>query len=378
MRTVHISANPIATLNSTVERDYPVSGWRHKITANIGFDTASFNLIASKRELEEMFFEGCGRRITRFTPDGHGVVWDGYIAEMVLNEPGLQLRISLREMANGVIVNYIPTDTSTNPPTYGAEWWAGPVNDAPSQAQYGIKQKLFVPPMNKLTAADAQQFANVLLAHYRTPIRSGLISSGSSQSNLQIVCDGYMHTLGWHTYNQYALSGTDNADTILSTIASVTGQGFIASQDLDTNTTQVQKYFSNFDRGYDLVQLIASFGDGSYNRWLAYVLEDRVLHYKPASTTVDYLRRIEDGRQEIRDVGGRVIPYWEIRPNHWIRTTDVFPHALNPASLKDDFQVSYIESVEWTEPDGLTLSGSPGDNLQVIVARMAAQGDRML
>jgi len=377
MRIVHISTNPVFKLGSTIEKDFFVANWRHKITATVGFDTASFNLVASKIDLEEMFFEGCGRRVTRYTPDGSGVVWDGYISEMILNEPGLQIRINLREMVNGIIVRYTPTDPTTNPPTYGTEWWAGPVNDVISQNKYGIKQKLFVPPANKLTVVDAEQFANTLLTHYRMPIRSSAISSGEGKPSLQVMCEGYAHTLDWHTYNQYTLSGTDNASTIMSTIAG-NAQGFIPSQDFDTNTTQVQKYFLNFDTVYYLVQLIASFGDASFNRWLAYVLEDRVLHYKPASTTVDYFRRIEDTRQEIRDASGRVVPYWEVRPNHWIRTADIFPHALTPASLKDDFRTMFIESVEWAEPDRLTMSGSPGDNLQVIMARMAAQGDRML
>jgi len=378
MRTVHISTNPVFTLGSTIEKDYLISNWRHTITATVGFDTASFNLVAPKIDLEEMFFEGCGRRVKRYTPDGNSVIWDGYIAEMVLNEPGLQMRISLREMANGIVVRYIPTDPTTNPPTYGAETWTTPVDNAISQAKYGVKQKVFVPPSNKLTNANAVQFANTLLTHYRMPIRSSTIISRSGEPSLQISCNGYMHTLDWQTYIQEALSGADNANIILSTIVSATNQGFIASQDFDTNTTQVQKYFSNFDTGYDLVQLISSFGDASFNRWLAYVLEDRILHYKPISTTVDYFRRAEDARQEIHAPDGRVIPYWEVRPNHWIRTADMFPHTLSPANLKDDFQVMFIESVEWTEPDGLMLSGSPGDNLQVILARMAAQGDRML
>jgi len=378
MRTVHISANPIATLDSTVERDYLISDWRHKITANIGFDTASFNLIASKTELEEMFFEGCGRQIIRYTPDGHSIIWDGYITEMVLNEPGLQTRISLDEMANSIIIRYVPTDTTTNPPTYSTETWTAAVNNTSSQGKYGIKQKVFLPPVNRLTNTDAIQFANVILKHYRKPIRSGLITSGMSEPSLQIMCKGYMHTLDWYIYNQSVVSGADNANTIISTIITATGQNYIASQRLDTNTTQVQKYFLNYDTSYDLVQLIANLGDSSYNRWLVYVLEDRILYYKAASTIVDYFRRVEDARQEIRDLSGRIIPYWEMRPNHWIRTADTFPHALTPANLQDDFQIMFVESVEWTEPDGLILNGSQGDNLPVIIARMAAKGDRML
>ncbi len=379
MRTVHFSANPIATLDSTIEQDYPVSSWRHKITANIGFDTASFNLIASKRHLEEMFAEGCGRRITRYTSDGQSVVWDGYVSEMTLNEPGLQMRISLREMANSIIVKYTPTDTSTNPPTYAAETWTTPVNDAASQAKYGVKQKVFIPPMNKLTAADAVQHANVMLAHYRMPMRSGLAASSSDEFGLQMSCEGYAHTLDWRTYNQTILSGADNASTVMSTIVTATGQEFIADQDFYTNTTQIQKYFLNYDTGYDLVQLISNLGDSSNSRWLAYVLEDRILHYEMASITVDYYRRIEDGRQEIRDISGRLIPFWEVRPNHWMRTTDIFPYALTPASLKDDFQAMFVESVEWSEEQNtIAINGSAGDDLQVIIARLAARGDRML
>ena len=377
MRQVHISPSPFG--GPSYNRDFEASNWRHKISATIGFDTASFMIRASKEDLEELFLEGCGRKITRYAPDGNFTVWEGYISEMILTEPGFQMRISLKEMANGIIVRYIPLDTTTNPPTASAEDYTTPVDDATSQTKYGVKQYVFTPPNNRMTTTDANQFANTLLAHYRMPIRSGLSFGNRNEVGLQVMCEGYMHTLDWHTYIQWAVSGTDNASTIISTIEAAVQQGFIASTDIDTNTTQVRKYYLRYDTGYDLIRQIASFGDSSYNRWLAYVLEDRVFHYKQASSSIKYLRRTTDQRQEFIDIGsGRVIPYWELRPNNWIRTMDVLPFVIPPASLKNDFQAAYIESIEWTEPDGLQIEGSTGDNLQVMIARMAAHGDMLL
>ena len=147
----------------------------------------------------------------------------------------------------------------------------------------------------------------------------------------------------------------------------------------DQNISQVKKYHNSDVTAFDLIQQIASLGDGSYNRWLAFVLERRKLIYEAASISVRYKRRIADGRQEFYDLQERSVPYSELRPNGWLRTLDAFPHQLNPANLVDDFQASFIESVEWTENgDQISIGGKTGDSMQVMIARLAAQGDMLL
>lgn len=375
---VHIVHNPALSDTARYSASFDTDNWQHRISANLGFDTASFDLKEEKYVLEDLFFNGLGRRVTRYSPDGNFVVWDGYISEMTLSEPGITLRISLKELANRASVRYVPIDTSTNPPTESAETSTTVVNDTESQSLYGIKERYFSPPkINRLTAANAAQYASIILDQYRRPRRSADFSGGSSEPRLSVMCEGFIHTLEWRVYNQTAVSGADWVYVVAGTIITGVGQ-FIYDTDFDTNTTQLQKYFNRDDTALNILQTAAGLGDNTDRRWLFYVLENRILQYKAASTTIAYLRRVGDPRQQIFDTTGRPMPYWEIRPNNWLRNSDVLPQFLTPAGLQDDYPSMYIESVQYSEPDSLSLTGSTGDRAQVIIARAAGQGDSLL
>ncbi|MFQ5609636.1 MAG: hypothetical protein ACE5F8_05125 [Woeseiaceae bacterium] len=378
MARVVVGSNPVASLAGQFGVAYDAEAYRHRITATVGFDTASFDLRDRKDALEEFFYNGLGRHVVRYGPDGQFTAWEGQIVEMTLTVPGMRATISLSAMYNRVAVRYTELDTGSNPPGETADTTTADADDTDSQDRYGIKQLVFRPPKaSKLTQTDAEQLRDTMLSEYKQPRRSADIVSSMSEPRLRVKCQGYGHTLGWRVYNYTAASGTDDADDEIADINTSVGQ-FIASTDLDANTLQVAQYTNEDLTALEQIQAIASLGDASDNRWLAYVLEDRKLYYKPASTTVKYWRRMADNRQEIRDQSGRVIPPWELRPNNWIRTTDVYPFGLAPANLQDDYQAMFIESVEWQEPDTLLLAGSRGDAMQGVIARAANKGDVLL
>ncbi len=375
MPVIQMSNGPVQS--DTYWKDWEINNWRQRITARIGFDNASFTILGEKYTLEDLWNYGLGRKVQRYSPDGHFLTWEGQIVEMVLREPGIQKRISLREMINRVYIRYIPTDTTTNPPTYAAETSSAASDDTASQGLYGVKAKSFTPRINRITNTNATQSAGTILAQYRQARRSDEIGGTGGDIGLDVICEGYGNTLDWKIYNQTANSGAQNANLAIADVNTSAGQ-FIASTSLSTNTSQIKKYYNNDETALKVIQDIASLGDSSNNRWIIQVLEGRILYYRVASTTVTYYRRMNDGKQEFKNLDGRVIPYWEIRPDNWIRTVDVYPHTLTPALLADDKQATYIESVEWAEPDNLSISGSPGDNGQVILARLAGQGDLLL
>src|SRR3990167_3473905 len=151
MPIVQVSNNPVANPNPHVE-DNHISNWQHRHSA-FGFDTAECDLLGSQLILEDKFFNYLGRRLTRYSTDGQFVIWDGQIVEMILQQPGLQRRLSLRDMYNRVSVRYIPIDTSANPPTESAETSTAVANNTASQDLYGIKEIVFRPPQNQIGRA---------------------------------------------------------------------------------------------------------------------------------------------------------------------------------------------------------------------------------
>ena len=384
MTIVQIVHSPIATSVRQYQRNWEVENYRHRLSATMGFDTCSFDIHGTRDEMEEFFFSGLGRQVTRYSNDGGYICWQGQIMSLTLNEPGFQMRVSLDEMFNRIIVRYIPIDTSTNPPTESAETSTTAVNNAASQAKYGVKELIYRPAhITRLNNADATQQGDILLGQYKEPRRSGQISSGDNDPKLFIECEGYMHTLDWVVYNQTVSSGTDNLNTLVAAVLATTCGQFVASSDTSNSTgLSAQKYFNRDDTGLTVVQTLASLGDTGLNRWLCNMFEDRKIVYSQSydinSNIVSYYRSSQNERQEIRDLFGRIIPPWELRPGKWIRTMDVFPWYPTPATLPEDYTALYIEAIDWSEPDSLQLQGSPGDKLQVILARQANQGDVLL
>lgn len=385
MTIVQITHNPIAAVRQQYYKSWPVDNYQHRITATLGFDTCSFDLKGSVDELEDFFYNGLTRRVTRYSDDGNLVCWDGHVIEMTLTQPGSQETISLREMFNRISVRYIPIDTTTNPPTESAETSTTAVNDAVSQGKYGVKQTVVRPAhVDRMTATAAAEYGTVLLEQYKEPRRKGNINTANSEPKLSIQCEGYAHTLGWAIYNQTGSSGQSANEVVIDAILASSPAGqYIASRDT-TGTTgrSSQNYYNRDDTALDIIQQIAARGDSDDNRWLCAVYENRKAVFAGAydinNNVVDYMRRNSDTRQEVRDLSGQIIKPWELRPNKWIKTVDLYGWKPTPLTHPEDYQSKYIESVSWSESDNISIEGSPGDKLQVLVARLAYQGDKML
>jgi len=385
MTIVTITHNPIATVRQQYYQDWKVDNYSHRLTATIGFDTCSFDLKGSIEELEDFFYNGLGRMITRWSDDGNLVCWQGQIVEMTLTQPGSQEVISLREMFNRISVRYTPIDTSVNPPTESAETSTAVVNDTVSQGKYGVKQIVVRPShVDRMTATAAAETGTVLLEQYKEPRRKGQITTASAEPKLSIQSEGYMHTLGWAIYNQTGSSGQSANEVVIDAILASSPAGqYVASRNTSATTGRSsQNYYNRDDTALDIIQQIAARGDSADNRWLCAMYENRRVTFAQAydinDNVVDYVRRKSDVRQEIRDLSGKLIRPWELRPNKWIKTVDLHGWKPTPLTHPEDYQSKYIESVSWSEPDNLNIEGSPGDNLQVLVARMAYRGDRML
>lgn len=378
MRFVYISNNPIASSTLVFGQEFLVSNWQHRRTATVGFDAAQFDLVLSNQQAEEMFEKGLGRIVTRYSLDGNKIIWQGYISAMTLLQPGMKAQISLDNLYNRVTIKYNELDTSTNPPGETPGTFTATVNDTISQAKYGIKEIVYTPPTAKLKDTMADQLLATFLEMYREPHRSADVISSQTETSLYVYCKGYKHTLDWRIYTQTANTTTDDADAIIALMLA-TADLYVTGSSLTANTTAVNKYFADRETIWTLINHIATLGDSSNNRWIAYVNKDRTLVYEQAGSTIVYFRRLSDPAQSIYDTQGRLVPPWEIEPNKWLITTEIEPFKNDPALLRDNPRAMYIESVSWTERDNRTvLSGSRGDEVSIMVARASNIGEILL
>ena len=377
MLFVNIKNNPIANSVISYVADHKTFNWSHKITATNGFDSASFDLILNKDQMEQFFNDGLSRMVTRYSENGNIIVWQGYINSMTLTQPGMKSGLSLDNMFNRVSIRYTKITSGTNPPGESSTRTTQ-LQATDSQDKYGIKQIIYSPPAEKLKQTVAEQMRATFLEQYREPRRNAATITGAAEPRLHVECKGYKHTLSWRMYRQVAGTGDKNANLIIADMLGF-GDLFIDSSDLGINTSQVHKYYNDDFTILELVDNIAGLGDSSNNRWVAYVKENRTFVYELASTDIKYFRRLSDVHQTIYDAMGRKVPYWEIQPNAWIKTTDVQPFTVDPAALQDNPQLMYIESVEWNENNNsLSMTGSRGDAVGVMVARIANLGETLL
>lgn len=365
---------PALSLGTFEENLRHFSDWTSTIDATLGFDTANFTLRGSKLYLEDWFSNGLGRLITRYAPDGQFTVWQGFVNRMTLIEPGTRSSISLAGMANQVRAKYVLVDPATNPPTISTTpTQTANGTDADSQSRYGIHEEVIA--IGETTAALATQKRDQHLQRLAWPLADDSFDTRQTDDlRLEVECQGFAHTLAWRIYNQIVNSGTVNISTMLGDVLTLVGQ-FIATLVADTNTAQVPQYIQDDRYALDILKGLVSLGDASNNRWIMPVLEDRTLYYRQARTTVDYYRRVSDNRQTVREKSGRELPPWEVRPDHWLRTTDIFPiSAGDPTTLQRDPQVRYIEQVTWSEPHGLAMYGSQKYVTENLLAAGAVPG----
>lgn len=378
MRFVHLGGGPKGISQGG---DYPVMDWDHKLSVDIGlYDRCSFSIRGTLLELEELFDHGLCTNIERYTPDGNKLIWQGYIDEMVLTQPGMRSRISLEHMYNRIRVFYTALNTGTNPPGETPNSITSAANDTTSQAKYGIKEKVFRPPLEKMTATMATQLRDTLLEQYRQPRRSDDATMSDQDLELRIFGKGYIHTLGWRVYTHTATSGTDQSEDQIYIIVDDVGD-FITNQIYvyRANGTLVPRYYNDQETALQIIQQITSVGDSNFDEWIAYVDDNRVFHYEEASNSIGYWRRMSDRQLAVRDMSGRAIPPWEVRPNRWLETTDVASYySPSSSDLADDPRCIYIKTVEWYEDsNNMVLTGSKGEQIDVILARIASQGESL-
>lgn len=377
MQFVQIQHNPRVVYVGSYFHNWSVRGWRHKYTIDYGYYTAAFDIQAPMHVLDEFFTYGLGRRVRRYSPDGNICIYDGFVYDMVFQQPGMRSRKSIADLYNYAKVYYTELDTSTNPP--GETAAVTPVaGNSSSVFRYGLKDLVYRPPVEKMTLVMAQQLRDTVLDQYRIPRRSDDYASYTSEPKISIVCRGFMDTLDWRVYNHTANSGTQNASLEIAAMEAAVGD-FIEDTRISTNTLQVNRYTNDDLTALARIKTIAGMGDANDNRWVCMVWEDRILYYQQAASEVSYYRRLSDRNQVIRNPYGQVVHPWEIRPDNWLRTSDVTIYRPEPASLEDDESAMYIESVEWSEDNNtVVLSGTSRGKLQTIVARLANQGDYVL
>lgn len=336
----------------------------YSITANVGFDRASFSMRGSPEDLRKWFRAGLARDVTWTAPDGRQA-WNGFVNSLTLTIGASRRVRSLNDLANRAYYVYTALDTSTTPPTAGAQTTITQ-NDTDSQTQYGIKT-ITVSGGEKTTTAATTDTAAILADSARIWEDGSDNFRGGGDPRLQVDMLGYAWMLDWFNYSN-AGGGTIDRDALIKLIVAADPNSILSADltRIDANTEEVEQYRDGSRAGWSMVQEVGQAGANSA-RWVSGVFENRKLTYKQAEgldSSGDELaankhsiitRSLYDAGERFFDRAGRELQPWQIRPDRLVITTGL---SREP---------QYVEQVSFSAPVGLEIKSKDANPLRNFV-----------
>ncbi|NJL54398.1 hypothetical protein HC928_03815 [bacterium] len=357
-------------------------GYRHKISAFGGFDSAQFRIAIERTGAEAVLLEYLGNEVAVIVDNPVRPIFEGYINAVTIDTGTVKIINSLDRVFNRVTVMYSDdTGTERTKTTGGA-------TNADSIAVYGSKMAVFEVGegySNGSNLATRTRDARLALQSWPKPITS-FDSSGSF--NVTIDVKGFYHTWEWDAFpitggstisvGAYAkrLTTHEVASPSPSPLpgwnsSRHTGNGngvFYNDQDLgewtpntawtlDLERRTGESNLASLQRAVDSGQGAVAphrevIGIGRYIERLGY----RRMFYRPANTDIRYMiDAYGDGR--VMDLYGYEVPPWEVQPDASV----VYTNLLTGITSTSAPTVSYITNVEYDAESGRVKLASEDD-----------------
>lgn len=353
-----------------------IESLRVEHTASGGYWSLTFTLKGRQEEIEGWADDGLGRHMILYNT-GLDIIWEGFVNRVSANIGSLSLdRGPLMEIANRVKVIYSTVDTSTDPPTVGIRASTAYANDTSSQNSYGIVERIV-----SVSGADdtaAEQIRDVTLEDSKDPLTDETDNLESSvEPSATIECLGYYHWLGAYTVD-LTTTGEQDADAKVQAVLTADPNSLFSTDYtfIDSNTTQVGAYDSDFRTALSVIQGLVATGDSSFNRWLFGFGPNRRAFYNAIPTDVAYQRRLSDPEQRLEVFGSntQVLP-WDAQAGLWTFYTDLLIGRTRGATdFRTDPRYLFIEQATFTAPWGLTLRGAKVARLAQLLSRKGLGG----
>ena len=352
-----------------------IEDYSHSIRADGGFLTASFSTAIPEAEVAEWATGTLANHVEVVDETGR-IVWEGLINSISISYGGSSVDIGpLTDIANKVKVAYQTVD-------YSIVWLPGEsketafASDALSQETYFIFEEAL--SIQEATDTIATNIRDTYLNSHKNPPISHSVSLDGGGVSVTFDCVGYIRMLEAYFYTDNATTAVDADTKIKSVLAADPNSIFSAAStvNIGSNTTQVSPYEEGDERARSIIQGIVGYGDGQGDRWLFAVYEGQTPYYEEVGTAysdVSYYYDASSGR--VVDTSGAEVKPWNVRPGTWAITTSVFPERPGiKQTIQDDDRAFFVESVEFSLPYNLALSGGKFDTVSQRIARLGILG----
>lgn len=354
-----------------------VVSYNHEIDAVGGYWTAGIQITATVEEATDWYEHGLGRQILVYNPNAN-IVWRGFVNQIAINM-GVQSETlgPLMDTGNRASVTYTPKDFSVYPPVTGTGTVTPIAENLTSQAKYGIVEK--VVSGGTCTDLAATKIRDVYLLENAYPKTSGGISlSPGAGENISITLDclGNAWWLTAYVYDNVTPGYIYVSDKIKDII------GFDPNNYLSTKYNNIadnlfltQEMETETRFAWDIIkELLALGNDTDDTRRLFGVYNDLLCFYYNMPNKIEYNHFLADPLQRVVDMAGNTVLPWDVRPGKWIAVPDFLPGLQTPATLRQDPRNKFIETVRFTAPYTIDLSGGNTDKLSQLVAKITFCG----
>jgi len=352
-----------------------LASYQHEILADGGWWSASMSMSLPFAEAEDWFENGLNRHIEVYNPALERV-WAGFVDQVSLSAGTLQaVRGPLMDVVNRGSVVYTPIlDATTTPPTEGSESTTTIADDAASQALYGILEGVIAGGrlLDDGTTDDAEMLRDTYIQENKDPqTGEDLDLTGGQATVVTLDLLGYVHRLQKWIY-QDVTAATVQVDAKIPLVIAADPNGMFSAGTIDANALLASRHEDDNRTAWDVLQELVSLGDAASNRYTLGVYGGQEINYNVVPTTAEYQHSIASNEMQVETYGSgsRVYP-WDVLPAQWLFLNDFLAGRGLPSTMRDDPRFMFIESVRYTAPNGLQLSGQKVSRLPQMLARLS-------
>ena len=350
-----------------------VNDYTQEIQAVGGYWSATINMSVSRLQFESWLYSGLNRHI-EVTDHALDVIFEGFVNHIRASAGSVTINHGpMLDVTNRDRVVYSTVDTSTDPPSVGMRVPTAWAQNANSQERYGTLEEVL--STSGQMAANAEQMRDTHLADYAEPKHMQTLTfPARSQSTLSIQCFGYIRKMEQYVYNQTAAGGDTNLSTKLAAVLAAHPDNLFGTGSITANTVQVKRWEKDDNVAWGLVKSLTEIGDASDNRYTFGIYKDRQPIYAQVPTEVEYNHSVFDPEQGIMSRYGGMLKPWNILPGRWLEFADLLTDQRAASSLRENPRMMFIESVTYSMPWNLTLTGGRVDTISQQMARLGLSG----
>lgn len=359
-----------------------ISSYSHDITDKVGYDKMTFSCPVTTEQADAWLTDGIGRHIKTSAAETD-TIWEGFVNEIsIVTGTSTITRGPLMDAANRVSCVYTPIlDDTVDPPVTGEQSETVAVDNEDAQAEYGVIETI-LSIGNVLEIAgtnDAEQIRDTYLEENAWPKTSNELTLGAQSTSveLQVSCLGYAHYLDKQIYNNVTAPISVQISTKMADVIDADTNGWFSSANaqIDFNGVLVPSYEDSNQTALSVINSMLQYGGGSYQRYSFGVYDEFRVDYLEAPTYYDYTFSVIDGVLRCMDATGSPVTLSSVKPGRFALVQNM---AIAPADLTVvntlDPRTMFIESVSFSAPDQISVSGTRSTKVENMISRLGIGG----